>query len=858
MNVETLLSENRPRVRRYEPLAPTALALMAGIVLADALAWPLWAWLAIAGVAAVAWAALRRRGAAPGATLVPLLVLVAAACSARYGVTVAPPANDVARLVRAGHRLARIEGILVASPHETLPPQDVFLPSAPYYVRCRMAVECERAHVDGAWRPAGGLVQVTVREALPDEGDDVRAPHLGDRITVMGTLAMPAPAGNPGGFDRAAYLARQGVRACLYTDHWEAVQTTRRCADPWRWAVGAMGRWALGRFQTIRSEEGRAVAAAVLLGRRDLLNFDAGETGPQNIERAFVVTGTAHYLAVSGFNVGLAATVVLLLTRLAGLGRRVSAVLVAAVVLAYVMMTELQPPVLRAAILVWVLCLAWLVDREPLRLNTLAAAVIAILVVRPGDIFTTSFQLSFAVVLGMCLLVEPMETVLRGRYGGGLLDDVEPHAFFSVRRYARRTAAMALAASAVAVPLAAIKFHLLAWLAPVATVMLAPLMFGLMAGSMVLVVIGAPLPWIGDLVAAVPDGMARAIVGVVTALARVPGGHLYVADISPVWLVAAYGLLAAWVLRERLSLPPRRLALAALAAAAMFVWTTGHRPPAHVRATFLSVGNGLTSILQLPNGRVLLADAGSSLSYPTAAEAAIAPSLWAAGIDRVDAVLLSHAHFDHFKDVLPLVDRFGIRQALVPPTFLRRRLRSDDAVIKALLARGVRVQFFGAGDRLAGTGDVDIRAVWPRGGASMAKEINDGSLALVVCDGPRALLLTGDLETPGIDALLAAEPGLRADVLLWPHHGHAPAAVRRLLETTGAGVAVVSARRPYSADAPPPAWLAERGVAYLHTGVQGAVTVELAPAAVRTLALHGAGVALDAAASDEGDALAGD
>jgi beta-lactamase superfamily II metal-dependent hydrolase len=73
---------------------------------------------------------------------------------------------------------------------------------------------------------------------------------------------------------------------------------------------------------------------------------------------------------------------------------------------------------------------------------------------------------------------------------------------------------------------------------------------------------------------------------------------------------------------------------------------------------------------------------------------------------------------------------------------------------------------------------------------------------------------------------MAAEPDLRADAVLWPHHGHAPEAARALLRHTGARVAVISAAAGWH-PRPLPAWLAEDGVTCYHTGRDGTVTVEV-------------------------------
>ncbi|MFO8014279.1 MAG: ComEC/Rec2 family competence protein [Phycisphaerae bacterium] len=828
-------------LRRYEPLVPAAAALVAGILAGEYLGGSILLWCLVAGAAAAGWIVLAGRRARPGILFPPLLLVMLAAGAARYRESVDPPPADAARLVSGGSRIATVEGIVVRSPHPGPPPTDVFLPSTPYYLRTKLTLAAERAEVDGRWLPARGGVHVSVRGPMPRQDDHPgegrpRVPRLGDRVRVTGRMMTPLPRSNPGTFDVATYFRRQGIRVLVSTDHWEAVRVVEPAADGWRAAVGGTGRWAVRRFRAIRSPEGRAVASAVVLGRRDLLRFDTGDAG--DIERAFIVTGTAHFLAVSGLAVGLAAGVVLILARLAGLGPKPTAVLVAVVIGAYAMMTELKPPVVRATILVWLLCLAWAAGRERLRLTALAAAVLVILLLRPGDLFTTSFQLSFAVVFGMFYLAAKIDRVLFRRPVDPLADEEPSPGTFRLPSYARRTVTLSLAAALVAVPLAANRFHLVGWLAPVASVLLAPLVFLLVAGSMALVVLGAPVPWLGDLLAAVPDGMARAITGVVSALSRVPGGHFYTSGFSGVWLVVTYGLLAAWVWRERLGVTRRRLAIAVLAAAAVFVWTRGHRAPDGVRATFVAVGSGNTNLLELPNGRTVLYDAGSSLSYARAGEGTTAPVLWWRGVGRVDAAFISHAHFDHFKDVLPLVDRFAIRRVFVPPTFLRRRLSVDDAVVEALLARGVEVTFFGAGDALAGTGRTRVRGLWPRGAVSQTDDVNDGSLVLSVEEGDRRLLLTGDIEPPAIAALMAAELDLRADAILWPHHGHAPDAARALLKHTGARVAVISAARGWN-PRPLPSWLADDGVACYHTGRDGTVTVEVGPQGVRARTFRG-------------------
>lgn len=814
--------------RLYEPLVPVAVAMVAGILIGEYAGGGTAAWTGVALAAAGAWGVLRLRGATDRVLLAVLLVLMTAAGAARYRISIEPAADNVGQLLQGNKRLVALEGIVVRSASQTLPPDDVFLPSTPYYIRSALAMSCRRACVDGRWMPASGRVAVTIRQPLPDERRGV--PELGDCVQVTGVLSAFGEPSNPGGFDFAAYRRRQGVSASFRTDHWEAVRTVQPAADPVLATLARMQKWAMARLETLPSPEGRAVVAAMLLGRRDWLDFEAGQVHGQDIERAFLATGTTHFLVVSGFNVGLLATAVMLLGRLLGLGRRTMAVAVALVVLGFTLLTELEPPIIRAAILFWIVCAGWFLGRPPLGLNSLAAAVVVVLALRPGDLFSTSFQLSFLAVLGMMYVAHRIEgSVLAGLHGPVDLSDPHQQPGFWYKHVVRGALMVSVAATLMSMPIIAYRFHLVAWLAPLASTLLLPLVWLLTVGGMALVAVGWMAPWLHDLLAALADGLGRTIAGVVTALARAPGAYAYVSNMTEGWVMVTYMLLVAWVWRSRLRIQWRRLALAALAAAVVYVWAGRHVPPEAARATFYSVGSGNCTLLELPNGRTILYDAGSALGNARAAESMIAPAIWSGRVDRIDALFVSHPHFDHFKDILPLVQRFGIQQVYVPPTFMRRRLKCDDKVIQALLERGVRVEFFGAGDRLAGTGGVEIAAIWPRGGTSQTKAINNGSLAVMVTDRTRRLLLPGDLEPSGLRALAALGADVRADVMLWPHHGHEPAAVGEFVRLVGAHAVVISAGRPYGTYAPPD-WTKEQGVTLYHTGLSGSVAIELRPA----------------------------
>jgi competence protein ComEC len=178
-------------------------------------------------------------------------------------------------------------------------------------------------------------------------------------------------------------------------------------------------------------------------------------------------------------------------------------------------------------------------------------------------------------------------------------------------------------------------------------------------------------------------------------------------------------------------------------------------------------------ILEAPTGETLLYDDGS-LASPNYATQTVAACLWHRGVVRLDGIILSHADVDHFNAVPGLVDRFGIRQAFVSPVMFDdygtpAENQAPLYLRKSLDESQIPIREIWAGDRLHLGAKVDIQVLHPPRQGSIGSD-NANSLTLAIQIAGRRLLLTGDLETPGLEDVLAEMP-YDCDVLLAPHHG---------------------------------------------------------------------------------------
>jgi competence protein ComEC len=140
---------------------------------------------------------------------------------------------------------------------------------------------------------------------------------------------------------------------------------------------------------------------------------------------------------------------------------------------------------------------------------------------------------------------------------------------------------------------------------------------------------------------------------------------------------------------------------------------------------------------------------------------------------RIDGIILSHADVDHYNAVPGLVDRFHVGAVYVSPMMFdwygaTGPSAAPQTLRNAIDAAGVPIHEIWAGDRLR-IGDVSIVVFHPPHDGVVGSD-NANSLTLAVEYDGRRLLLPGDLETPGLEDVIAELP-YDCDVLMAPHHG---------------------------------------------------------------------------------------
>jgi len=593
-----------------------------------------------------------------------------------------------------------------------------------------------------------------------------RSPPQGAVLELRATLA--APRGPEDGFDERGWLARRGVHVVLHGRSWRIVGR--------RGGIGGISdrlRAHVARAITPGLDgERHAVLAGIVLGE------DEGLT--DELRDDFKAAGLYHLLAVSGQNITFLALGVLGLAWLLGIPRLAAEVVAIAAIVGYVLAVGWQPSVVRAGIAGGLASLAWLLSRPRDRWHFLALGAVVLLAWTPASLLEPGFQLSFAAVGSIFLLLPRLRPALEG---------------YPLTDWLRDAIAVSTACGAATAPILWLQFGSVpVYSLPanaLVTLAIGPLLGIALVGSLiepVLPTAALTLGWLNGWLAAYIAACARAVGGL-------PFAQVGSATAVSLLLATPVALLVL----QRLPRWRRPLAVASVAAVlpALLAWQllpdAGLPPPTGLRITFLDVGQGDSILLQVPQGAVLV-DQGPP-------EADVARQVRALGVRRLAALVLTHPQRDHIGGAESVLRRVAVDRVLDPRLAVSGPF--ERAALAEAAARGVPVVETRAGDGFR-LGRLRLRVLWPNRPGTVSDDPNLLPVVLLANYGEVDALLTADAETQ-VTARLLSRP---IEILKVAHHGSADAGLPAELRELHPAVAVISCGRGNDYGHPTPSTLA--------------------------------------------------
>lgn len=563
------------------PLFWLALAFLGGIVLASAVKLPVELWLML-GLLGLLLTILIKRARMQSSLTLLLLPAILFLGAARYQFQQPEISSDFIASYNDASQKIYVSGVLAEPPDV----RDTYM---------NLRLEVDAVDTGKGDIPVHGTLLVR----LSNEYDL----KYGDHVRVRGFVQTPPEDEE---FSYRDYLALHGIQSIMSTSSITIIPFGAR-VNPIQEFIYRVKASLLRRVYLLFPEPEASLLAGILLGVDNNI--------PADLQDAFKNTGTAHIIAISGFNIAIIAAVfVSLFSRL--FGKRRGDILAVLGIIFYTILVGASPSVVRAAIMGTLSILAGQVGRRNLPLNMLAITAGVMAVLDPLVLWDIGFQLSFMATLGLVLYAQRMQD-----WVSGLLTRFFPN--LPVERIAGPLAdylLLTLAAQVTTLPIIAYHFQRISLVSLIANPLILPVQPAVMVISGLAVVLGRLYLPLGQVVAWVAWPFVAYTIRMVEFFNGFPGGVLPLDNFSLLSVVFFYIVLFALTLtgprftQFRAVLRPT-VSLSLLMVFTVLTWRSVlNLPDGRLHLTVLNVGSADGILITTPGGRRVLINGGASPS----------------------------------------------------------------------------------------------------------------------------------------------------------------------------------------------------------------------------------------------------
>ncbi len=573
--------------------------------------------------------------------------------------------------------------------------------------------------------------------------------HYGQILRLRGNLKTPPENED---FSYRDYLAREGVYA--YMTKAEATILPGERGNFFFKAVYALKERSLAAVYKIFPDPEASLLAGILLG------VDTGL--PADIQDAFKNTGTAHIIAISGFNIAIIAGIfITLFSKI--FGQRLGAVFAIAGIVFYTILVGAEAAVVRAALMGTLSIFAKQVGRRNLGLNTLAFVALIMAFINPLTLWDVGFQLSFFATLGLILYAEPLSNLALRVITHFTSVDVAQKVIGPISDFFLLT----IAAQITTIPIMAYQFQRISLISFIANPFILPVQPAVMILGGLAMFISLIIHPLGQLAAWIAWPFSAYTIRAVEFF-NVKQGTIYLGEFS-VWLALAFyatvlPMTYNWSrIKEWFAARSARIQALALTASltVLFICTivtwreAFNTGDGKMHVTFLDVGSANAVLIRTPGGKNVLINGGPSTSA-LSDQLGRRLSLFNR---KLDWLIIASTREDEISSLPRIVERYTPRNVLwsgnVQASFSSELLDEYFAEEGIPVTRAEKGQKLDLGDGAF----IEVQATGPRGSVLVIRYKDFSAvLPLGIADGTWEALEYGNVIGK-TDVLLLADSG---------------------------------------------------------------------------------------------------
>ena len=585
---------------------------------------------------------------------------------------------------------------------------------------------------------------------ISDKREKLDKIKIGDTLELSGKLKQPNIASNPSQFDYARYLQFKKTFSLIYVDNdWEIISSAQDAKGKLlRKLNDTRNRILLIHKQNIKSPM-IEVLGGIIFGD-DAVNPD------EETKENFINPGNFHILAASGMNVTLIFGIWFFFAKSLRLNYRFSIVTGILLILVYTCMTGFGPPIIRAFLMLTLILIGKLIDRQTSTLSLLFIVGFLMLIYSPLMVFDIGFQLSFIVTFAL-ILTAPL-----------LVFNFK----FKPANYILGACLIPMIAQLYAAPLQMFYFNTFAIYSVFANIAIVPVLsivsfIGFISSILALI------PFVAQKICLVADFILNPfliyIVKVANFFANMPNAIIYLKKPSVIQIILYFAIIIilTCILLKKENKKPLLYSIVCLSL--IFSFTFLPQINKNTEVIFFSVGNADAALIKSQNNKYYLVDTGK-LPYGSSNSQAnyiIIKYLKDKGIKELSGLILSHFDSDHAGGTIDILKNLKVKNLYLSNTY-------EDTILSTSINNYIKDNKIKTtvvdtnGTEIVKEKDFILNAVKPQG-----KDIeteNEKSLITLLESNGKKVLFMGDGNTKTYN-VLPQEYRKDINIMKSGHHG---------------------------------------------------------------------------------------
>jgi competence protein ComEC len=708
-----------------------------------------------------------------------------------------------------------------------------------YLDRQSLIVCSQRIVKNNSYIPVKGNIRLVIPSDLSFQ--------YGDFIRFHSSIKKIQSFHNPGSFDYERYLNRQGIFVSGFVANNAGIVLIRHnTADRFKYHIEYFRLYLQRLIYANAPTPQREILEAMTIGNQKAI--------PPAVQDDFAKTGTSHFLSISGLHIGMVAAggfflIFFLLKSSEYLLLKFNIIKLATAaafvpVMIYSLLAGMGTTVLRSTLMSLAFLAALMLRKKRDLYNSLFGAALIILIISPESLFDISFQLSFSAVFALLYIVPKFSNI------NLVVPSSLPHWLQMLIRQIYLFILVSAAATLGTLPIIVFYFNRISAVTLIANLIAVPLL-GMLTLTLAMAFILTAMfsPGLSSFFIKAASFFTGISVDIINRLAALSWSTFSFSKPNMAEIILFYIFI--FLLIETITpgsknnnkgFPARHpsfvrtallISLALILADAVY-FVLKDQYSTDLKITAIDVGQGSSTLVQLPHGINMLIDGGG---FPDSSfdmgKSVIAPFLYSQRIGKIDIVVLTHPHPDHLQGLIYIVNNFDVKEVWCTG------VKADDDLYllweKTILEKKIKIKRLSSQSPPENISGTTIQCLWPfqapiQNDHDMSfDDTNDSSLVLKISYGKKSFMVTGDISAYVETLLIASGQNLKSDLLFMPHHGSKYSNSIAFIRAVSCRYAIASAGKNNVFHHPHPAVLDRyhvNGVVLFRTDQQGAITIQ--------------------------------